>query len=534
MGFAQSVGALLRTISFSMITESMVLRIRTTAFGSILRQSVGWFDSSTEHTAGALANRLATDCYMIKALTGERSSLAVSQIAVLIAGLYISFEASWALTLCLFATIPLIVIPVGVQKKVVAGFAERATDSLVAAGQTASETRLQLRTIHAFGLEERSVERFEAELQLPFVQDVRKGLALGIGTGVSAGAILLAAAFQYFLGGIFYEAGLVDFPDIMRCLLVLIFMAFGFAQVSRDASDRVEAMQAARRVYKLVAAKSSIDGLADSGQEPKMAASGRIEVVDVTFSYPARREVSVYSKLSLTIDAGQTVALAGPSGCGKSTLVALLERWYDVDSGALMLDGVDVRSLSVRWLRSQIGLVSQEPVLFSGSIGWNIGLGASAGGSEADVGGGFGPSTEAAVAQAAKLSNAHTFIGEMPHGYATEVGEKGVQLSGGQKQRIAIARALVREPAILVLDEATSALDTESERVVQQALDELLKGNARTTLVIAHRLSTIRHADKIAVISGGAVVEEGPHDELAAKEGGIYKALVMHSKAAST
>ena len=190
-----------------------------------------------------------------------------------------------------------------------------------------------------------------------------------------------------------------------------------------------------------------------------------------------------------------------------------------------MVDGVDVLSLSVRWLRSQIGLVSQEPVLFSGSIGWNIGLGASVGGSEADAAGGFGPSTEAAVTQAARLANAHTFVGQMPHGYATDVGEKGVQLSGGQKQRIAITCALVREPA-------TSALDAESERVVQQALDELLKGSARTTLVIAHRLSIIRHADKIAVISGGAVVEEGPHDELAAKEGGIYKALVEAQQSA--
>jgi ATP-binding cassette subfamily B (MDR/TAP) protein 1 len=257
----------------------------------------------------------------------------------------------------------------------------------------------------------------------------------------------------------------------------------------------------------------------------------------VSFAYPARRDVVVYRGLSLTIDAGQTVALAGPSGCGKSTLVALLERWYDVDGGALLLDGVDVRALSVRWLRSQIGLVSQEPVLFAGSVGWNIGIGvrAEGRGEGGDGVGGeekWGASSEGAVTRAAQLANAHGFIRDMPEGYDTQVGEKGVQLSGGQKQRIAIARALVREPSILVLDEATSALDVESERVVQAALDEIMAKQKRTTIVIAHRLSTIRNADKIAVVSSGQVVEEGPHHELVERQGGLYKALVLHSDGA--
>ena len=323
----------------------------------------------------------------------------------------------------------------------------------------------------------------------------------------------------------------------MRCLLVLIFMAFGLAQVSRDASDRVEAMLAAGRVHAIIATKSPIDALTGSGLVPAERPCGKIELSNVEFAYPARRECPVYSKLSLTIDAGKTVALAGPSGCGKSTLVALLERWYDVDGGAICVDGVDIRTLNVRWLRSQIGLVSQEPVLFSGSIGWNIGLGAGSTSDEGEAAiaqSAFGRTTEAAVTHAARLANAHSFVSEMPDGYATQVGDKGIQLSGGQKQRIAIARALVREPRILVLDEATSALDTESERIVQAALDALLKGSTRTTIVIAHRLSTIRNADKIAVFSGGRVVEEGPHEALLERKGGIYKSLVVHSKGGSS
>jgi len=193
----------------------------------------------------------------------------------------------------------------------------------------------------------------------------------------------------------------------------------------------------------------------------------------------------------------------------------------------------------VQWLRSQVGLVSQEPVLFSGSIGWNIGLGAAvvheddasgSSGRRSSMDGAAGYTSLKAVEQAARLANAHGFIDAMPSGYATVVGDKGIQLSGGQKQRIAIARALVREPRILVLDEATSALDTESERVVQAALDELLKNSERTTIIIAHRLSTIRNADKIAVFSGGVVVEEGPHDTLVEREGGVYRALVAHAQ----
>ena len=532
MGAVNSLGAILKNISAAIITERMVLRVRLAAFESILRQPISWFDGSQDNTAGALSNRLATDCFQIKALTGERAMLAISQLAVLIGGLYVSFAASWKLTLSIFAIIPLIVVPVAVQAKVVMGYSEKASASMTAAGSTASETLLQLRTISAFGLETRSIDRFSEELNLPYQHDVRKGLATGIGGGVAAGTILFGAAFQYYVGGLYFKAGLIEFSDIVRCLLVLIFMAFGLSAVTRDASDRGEAMLAAARVYKLVTVTSDIDPLGEDGDVPKEAGRGTLELRDVTFAYPARKNVPVYTGLNLHIDAGQTVALAGPSGCGKSTLVALLERWYDVDSGAVLLDGVDVRTLNVQWLRSQVGLVSQEPVLFSGSIGWNIGLGGATTGGEAAVTSGeraWGRSNESAVTQAARLANAHGFVSAMPDGYNTQVGEKGIQLSGGQKQRIAIARALVREPRILVLDEATSALDAESERVVQDALDELLLGSKRTTIIIAHRLSTIRNADKIAVVSGGVIVEEGPHDDLVDMPGGIYRALVAHS-----
>lgn len=241
------------------------------------------------------------------------------------------------------------------------------------------------------------------------------------------------------------------------------------------------------------------DPTSAAGERPE-APTGRIELSGVVFAYPGRRESPIYRGLSLTIDAGKTVALAGPSGCGKSTLVGLLERFYELDAGTITLDGRDIRELNLKWLRSQIGLVSQEPVLFEGTIGSNISLGRQG-------------ATQEEVEAAAQKANAHGFVTKFPESYGTFVGERGVQLSGGQKQRIAIARAVVRDPLILVLDEATSALDTESEAVVQAALDQLLKSKKRTTIVIAHRLSTIREADKIVVISGGTVVEEGSHED---------------------
>ena len=327
---------------------------------------------------------------------------------MLVGGLYISFSSSWALTLVIFGIIPLIVLPVAVSAKVVGKYSEAAAQSTVDAGRTVSETLLHLRTVAAFGLERARIAQFAGELAPVLRHDVRKGLAVGVGGGVAAGTILLAAGFKYFIGGLFFSAGWVEFPQIMRVLLVLIFMAFGFASVSKAATDRAEAQGAARRVHALVHAEPTIDALSAAGAAPAARAAGRIELRDVHFAYPSRRELPVYQGLSLTIEAGQTVALAGPSGCGKSTVVALLERFYDVDGGAVLLDGQDVKALNVRWLRAQIGLVSQEPVLFAGTIGWNISMGREG-------------ATQEEVEAAATLSNAAGFVASFPEQYATEV-----------------------------------------------------------------------------------------------------------------
>ena len=291
--------------------------------------------------------------------------------------------------------------------------------------------------------------------------------------------------------------------------------AQGFGLMGQCFSSMSRARVAAATVLAVCNRVPEIDATLDGGRKLERVL-GDIELsADVSFAYPAAPDrVSLALKAPLRLKAGGTTALCGPSGSGKSTCVALLERFYDPQQGVVTLDGADLKTLNLRWLRLQIGLVGQEPVLFLGSVGENIGFGKE------------GASAEE-IEGAAKLANAHGFITEsLADGYATQVGQGGGKLSGGQKQRVAIARALVRQPAVLLLDEATSALDSASERVVQAALDEIMAKQKRTTIVIAHRLSTIRHADAIAVLSGGAVVERGTHDELLLQADGLYAQLV--------
>jgi len=280
-----------------------------------------------------------------------------------------------------------------------------------------------------------------------------------------------------------------------------------------DSNKDIEKSEAVRRGSTAPLPKYVIDSSSPDGKKPETIL-GEIEFNNVHFSYPTRLENEVFKGFSLKFQSGQTVALVGPSGSGKSTTVGLIERFYDPTEGSIKLDGIDLKDLNVRWLRSQIGLVSQEPNLFSMTIKENIALGCPG-------------VTQERIEEAARKANAHDFICSFPDGYDTQVGNKGAQLSGGQKQRIAIARVLVRNPKILLLDEATSALDSESEAVVQEALDKLLQLEKRTTVVIAHRLSTIKNADLIAVVNNGMVAETGTFDELLSKRGQFYNLLKL-------
>ncbi|CAH3192004.1 unnamed protein product, partial [Porites evermanni] len=298
---------------------------------------------------------------------------------------------------------------------------------------------------------------------------------------------------------------------IVRVVLAILVGGLVLGQISAFAPDYVKAKVAAARLFKIFDRESLIDSSSEDGLKPS-SITGTVQLRGVRFRYPTRQDVKVLRGLSLSVQKGQKLALVGSSGCGKSTVISLLERFYDALEGEVAIDGNDVRSLNIQWLRSHIGIVSQEPVLFGCSIADNIAYGDNS----REVG-------RDEIIKAAEAANIHSFINSLPKGYDTLVGDKGTLISGGQKQRIAIARALVRNPQILLLDEATSALDTESEKVVQQALDAASEG--RTAIIIAHRLSTVQNADVIAVIHHGRVMEQGTHQELLGRKG-IYHGLV--------
>jgi ATP-binding cassette subfamily B (MDR/TAP) protein 1 len=494
----------------------------------ILRQDVGWYDTNDP---GELSGRIAESTQTLEEGISSKLALGFRYGGQAVFGLAISLWHAWDVSLVVLGASPLVVFGTWFLTKATTEAAGNAADAYAKAGGISSETITSLRTVLSLGAESKQAEKYQSNLRSAQLAGIRKSYRVGFANGLlfSSGNIMAAIGFIYcgfkmareldhttvLVGNVTYncQSGLFAAtkpPGVKDCsfsagdMIVALFAlqmgAQGLGLVEPTISALAAARKAAAQIMQVTARVSKVDPFDESGARLDKVA-GRITFEDVFFTYPARREHPVCRGYSLTVEPGQTVALVGASGSGKSTAIQLLERFYDPDQGAVKLDGHDLRSLNVNWLRSQIGLVGQEPVLFGGTIADNIAYGKPG-------------ATREEIEEAAKMANAHNFIMEFPKGYETDVGAKGDQLSGGQKQRVAIARALIKSPAILLLDEATSALDTESESIVQAALDRVMKQQKRTTLVIAHRLTTIRDADKICVVQEGKIVEEGTHDEL--------------------
>ncbi|XP_075089958.1 ABC transporter B family member 11 isoform X2 [Nicotiana tabacum] len=501
-----------RTYLFSIAGCKLIRRIRSMCFEKVVHMEVGWFDES-EHSSGMIGARLSADAAKVRALVGDSLAQMVQDSASAIAGLAIAFEASWQLALIILAMIPLIGLNGYVQIKFMKGFSADAKMMYEEASQVANDAVGGIRTVASFCAEEKVMEIYRRKCEGPLKAGMKQGLISGIGFGVSFALLFLVYATSFYAGAHLVQDGKITFSDVFRVFFALTMAAIGISQSSSLAPDSSKAKDAAASIFAILDRKSKIDPSDDSGMTLDTV-KGDIELQHVSFKYPTRPDVQIFRDLCLTIRSGKTVALVGESGCGKSTVVSLLQRFYDPDSGQVTLDGIEIQKFQVKWLRQQMGLVSQEPVLFNDTIRANIAYGKE------------GNATEAEIIAAAELANAHKFIS----GLQQVVGERGTQLSGGQKQRVAIARAIVKNPKILLLDEATSALDAESERLVQDALDRVMVN--RTTVVVAHRLSTIKGADVIAVVKNGVIVEKGKHETLINIKDGFYASLVaLHTRA---
>ncbi|KAH0853355.1 LOW QUALITY PROTEIN: hypothetical protein HID58_093267, partial [Brassica napus] len=479
---------------FAVAGGKLIRRIRSMCFEKAVHMEVGWFDEP-QNSSGTFDQGSG----------GDALSLAVQNAASAASGLIIAFTACWELALIILVMLPLIGINGYIQVKFMKGFTADAKSKYEDASQVANDAVGSIRTVAS------SVQRRRRD-KARFIS--------GLGFGFSFFILFCVYAASFYAGARLVEAGRTTFNDVFQVFFALTMAAIGISQSSSFAPDSSKAKVAAASIFGIIDRKSKIDSSDETGTVLENV-KGDIELRHISFTYPARPDIQIFRDLCLTIRAGKTVALVGESGSGKSTVISLLQRFYDPDSGHITLDGIELKKMQLKWLRQQMGLVGQEPVLFNDTIRANIAYGK---GSEEAA-------TESEIIAAAELANAHKFISSIQQGYDTVVGERGIQLSGGQKQRVAIARAIVKEPKILLLDEATSALDAESERVVQDALDRVMVN--RTTVVVAHRLSTIKNADVIAVVKNGVIAEKGTHETLIKIEGGVYASLVQLHMTAS-
>ncbi|KFW86860.1 Bile salt export pump, partial [Manacus vitellinus] len=492
----------LQGYTFAKSGELLTRRLRKIGFQAMLGQDIGWFDDR-KNSPGALTTRLATDASQVQGATGSQIGMIVNSFTNVGVAMIISFYFSWKLTLVILCFLPFLALSGAVQAKMLTGFASQDKKALEATGRVMLFKRL----IHI--CKKMFINNFEKHLNMPYRAAIKKAHVYGLCFGFAQSIVFIANSVSYRYGGFLVDSEGLHYSFVFRVISAIVTSGTALGKASSYTPNYAKAKTSAARFFQLVDRLPKISVYSEKGEKWEDF-KGSVEFLNCKFTYPSRPDIQVLKGLSIAVKPGQTLAFVGSSGCGKSTSVQLLERFYDPDKGSVLIDGHDSKNINVQFLRSKIGIVSQEPVLFDCSIADNIKYGSNT--KEA---------TMEKVIEAAQKAQLHDFVMSLPNKYETNVGAQGSQLSRGQKQRIAIARAIIRDPKILLLDEATSALDTESEKTVQAALDKAREG--RTCIVIAHRLSTIQNADIIAVMSQGLVIERGTHDELMAMEGAYWK-----------
>ncbi|CAI9100140.1 OLC1v1037080C1 [Oldenlandia corymbosa var. corymbosa] len=508
IAIGQGIACFLEGYCWARTAERQASSMRTAYLKAVLRQEIAYFDLRSTDTSEVVAT-ISNDSLVIQDFISEKVPYFVSNLSSFVGAYIAAFFILWRLTAVGLPFLVLLIMPGVVYGRILMGISRRLREEYNKAGAILERSISSIRTVYSFVGEAKTVAKYSNSLQGTIRLGQRQGFAKGLAVGSNAIMYSVGAFLNYYGSTLVMYHG-AQGGTVFAVVSILVYRGLSLGTCVSNLDYFSEAGAAAERIMEIIERLPKMDS-DNMEAEILQHVKGDIEFQHVQFAYPSRPDSIVLKDFSLRIPAGSTTALVGGSGCGKSTSIAMLQRFYDPIGGEILLDGVPIHRLQLKWLRSQMGVVSQEPALFATTIKDNILFGKENASLEE-------------VIEAAKASNAHDFICQLPHGYDTQVGERGIQMSGGQKQRIAIARAIIRSPKILLLDEATSALDSESERVVQETLEKVSTG--RTSVVIAHRLSTIRKADFIAVVQNGKVVEAGSHDELIEDTGGLYTSLV--------
>ena len=502
----QAIAMALRYYLFTLAGERTVKRIRHKLFDKLLEQEIGFFDGQK---TGDLMSRINSDSTVLQNTLSVNISMILRNLASAVGGFVFLFITSWKLSLLLIIILPPSALMAARFGGKVRKISKNLQHSLGGASAVADESLSNIRTVRSFAAEDVESSRFLGALDAALEIAKNKIGFIARFTGVISLLGSVAIVLVLWLGARMVIHDEITIGTLSAFILYTMTVAISVSTLGGLWTDFMNATGASSRIFQILNRTPLI-----SHEKGKTLESlkGKITLRNIQFSYPTRPDYKVFENLSLSIEEGEAVALVGKSGSGKSTIAALIQRLYDPDIGEICIDGTDITDLSARWLRRQIGTVSQEPILMSTSIRENISYGKP-------------NASDAEIKKAAEFAFAADFICGFPKKFETLVGERGIQLSGGQKQRIAIARAMLKNPQILILDEATSALDSESEELVQRALQNLMKD--RTVLIIAHRLSTVKNTDRVIVLSNGEIVEEGSHNDLLNTPDGVYFQLVQ-------